>query len=157
MEYNWALTGGAPLEAFEQWNEDMIDNGNVPEGFDWKEHADFSCLTQVQENLGLEVAARRPLRPLTPSTAGAGLPHRAVRRQSFAWVRSTGPRTQEGQLGGSGLAFTERAQDLKGPRALRRNAGGSSRRLLPVTWNRRLNGSPGGRTSVKGHAPVLTG
>jgi len=56
MEYNWALTGGAPVEAFEQWNQDMIDNGNVPDGFDWKEHADFSCLTQVQEELGLEVA-----------------------------------------------------------------------------------------------------
>jgi len=55
MEYNWALTGGAPLDAFEQWNDDMIANGNVPDGFDWKEHADFSCLTQVQEDLGLEV------------------------------------------------------------------------------------------------------
>ena len=55
MEHNWALTGGAPLEAFDQWNEDMIANGNVPEGFDWKEHADFSCLTQAQENLGLDV------------------------------------------------------------------------------------------------------
>jgi ABC-type nitrate/sulfonate/bicarbonate transport system substrate-binding protein len=55
MEYNWALTGGAPLDAFEQWNEDMIANGNVPDGFDWKEHVDFSCLTQAQENLGLEV------------------------------------------------------------------------------------------------------
>jgi len=55
MEYNWALTGGAPLDSFEQWNTDMIANGNVPEGFDWKEHVDFSCLTQVQEDLGLEV------------------------------------------------------------------------------------------------------
>ena len=54
MEYNWSLTGGAPLDAFEQWNEDMIANGNVPEGFDWKEHADFSCLTEAQEALGLE-------------------------------------------------------------------------------------------------------
>ena len=42
-------------EAFEQWNQDMIDNGNVPDGFDWKEHADFSCLTEAQENLGLDV------------------------------------------------------------------------------------------------------
>ena len=55
MEYNWALTGGAPLDSFEQWNKDMIANGNVPEGFDWKEHVDFSCLTQAQEDLGLEV------------------------------------------------------------------------------------------------------
>lgn len=50
-----ALTGGASIESFDIWNQDMIDNGNVPEGFDWKEHADFSCLTQAQENLGLEV------------------------------------------------------------------------------------------------------
>jgi ABC-type nitrate/sulfonate/bicarbonate transport system substrate-binding protein len=51
---NWALDGGAPAEAFDQWNEDMIANENVPEGFDWKEHADFNCLWQVQEELGLE-------------------------------------------------------------------------------------------------------
>jgi ABC-type nitrate/sulfonate/bicarbonate transport system substrate-binding protein len=55
MEQNWSLTGGSPLETFEKWNDDMIDSGNVPEGFDWKEHADFSCLTEAQENLGLEV------------------------------------------------------------------------------------------------------
>ena len=55
MKYNWALDGGAPEEAFEQWNQDMIDNGNVPEDFDWTEHVDFSCLTEAQENLGLEV------------------------------------------------------------------------------------------------------
>jgi ABC-type nitrate/sulfonate/bicarbonate transport system substrate-binding protein len=51
---NWAMDGGAPAEAFDQWNEDMIANGNVPEGFDWREHADFTCLWQVQEKLGLE-------------------------------------------------------------------------------------------------------
>jgi hypothetical protein len=55
MEQNWALTGGAPLDSFDEWNEGMIDAGNVPEGFDWREHADFSCLTEAQENLGLEV------------------------------------------------------------------------------------------------------
>jgi len=55
MEYNWALTGGTPLEAFDQWNSDMIANGNVPEGFDWKQFADFSCLSEVQEKLGLDV------------------------------------------------------------------------------------------------------
>jgi ABC-type nitrate/sulfonate/bicarbonate transport system substrate-binding protein len=51
---NWAMDGGAPADAFEQWNQDMIDNGNVPEGFDWREHVDFTCLWQVQEELGLE-------------------------------------------------------------------------------------------------------
>jgi ABC-type nitrate/sulfonate/bicarbonate transport system substrate-binding protein len=51
---NWSLDGGAPAEAFDQWNQDMIDNENVPADFDWKEHADFTCLWQVQEKLGLD-------------------------------------------------------------------------------------------------------
>src|SRR5918997_1941709 len=55
MEQNWALTGGSPVEGFEEGNQAMIDAGNVPEGFDWREHADFSCLTEVQERLGVEV------------------------------------------------------------------------------------------------------
>ena len=50
-----ALTGGASEESFEAWNEDMIENENVPEDFDWREHVDFSCLTEVQEELGLTV------------------------------------------------------------------------------------------------------
>jgi len=54
MEHNWSLDGGATEEAFEQWNVDMIDNENVPADFDWREHVDFSCLTEAQENLGLE-------------------------------------------------------------------------------------------------------
>jgi ABC-type nitrate/sulfonate/bicarbonate transport system substrate-binding protein len=54
MEHNWALDGGASEESFDRWNQDMIDNGNVPEGFDWHEYVDFSCLTEVQEKLGLE-------------------------------------------------------------------------------------------------------
>jgi ABC-type nitrate/sulfonate/bicarbonate transport system substrate-binding protein len=55
MTENWSLTGGAPMDSFDEWNDGMIKAGNVPEGFDWREHADFSCLTQAQENLGLEV------------------------------------------------------------------------------------------------------
>jgi ABC-type nitrate/sulfonate/bicarbonate transport system substrate-binding protein len=54
IDDNWAMDGGAPADAFDQWNQDMIDNGNVSEDFDWKEHADFSCLWEVQEKLGLE-------------------------------------------------------------------------------------------------------
>jgi ABC-type nitrate/sulfonate/bicarbonate transport system substrate-binding protein len=54
MEHNWALDGGSSEEAFDQWNQDMIDNENVPEDFDWREYVDFSCLTEVQEKLGLE-------------------------------------------------------------------------------------------------------
>ena len=44
----------APRRRSTQWNQDMIDNGNVPEDFDWRDHVDFSCLTEAQENLGLE-------------------------------------------------------------------------------------------------------
>jgi ABC-type nitrate/sulfonate/bicarbonate transport system substrate-binding protein len=51
---NWSMDGGAPADAFEQWNQDMINNGNVPEDFDWRDHIDFDCLWQVQEELGLE-------------------------------------------------------------------------------------------------------
>jgi ABC-type nitrate/sulfonate/bicarbonate transport system substrate-binding protein len=51
---NWAMDGGAPVAAFDQWNTDMIDNNNVPEDFDWKEHVDFTCLWQIQDELGLE-------------------------------------------------------------------------------------------------------
>ena len=54
VEHNWSMDGGSSLAAFDQWNKDMIANGNVPEGFDWQEHADFSCLTEAQENLGLD-------------------------------------------------------------------------------------------------------
>jgi ABC-type nitrate/sulfonate/bicarbonate transport system substrate-binding protein len=50
-----ALTGGASEESFEAWNQDMIENENVPEDFDWRDHVDFSCLTEVQEELGLPV------------------------------------------------------------------------------------------------------
>jgi len=55
METQLALEGGASEEAFDAWNEDMIANENVPEDFDWREHVDFSCLTEVQEDLGLPV------------------------------------------------------------------------------------------------------
>lgn len=55
MVHNWALTGGSPLAALDQWNQDMIDMGDVPKGFDWKKFADFSCVTKAQEKLGLKV------------------------------------------------------------------------------------------------------
>ena len=54
MGHQLALDGGASVESFEQWNNDMIENGNVPAGFNWKEHADFSCLTEAQEKQGLK-------------------------------------------------------------------------------------------------------
>jgi hypothetical protein len=55
MEQNWSLTGGSPLDTFDTWNQAMIDAGTVPDGFDWKEHADFTCLTEAQEKLGVDV------------------------------------------------------------------------------------------------------
>jgi ABC-type nitrate/sulfonate/bicarbonate transport system substrate-binding protein len=54
MSHQLALDGGSSMDAFEKWNQAMIDNGNVPEGFDWKEHSDFGCLTEAQEKLGLK-------------------------------------------------------------------------------------------------------
>jgi ABC-type nitrate/sulfonate/bicarbonate transport system substrate-binding protein len=53
MEKNWSLDGGAPADAFERWNQDMIANKNVPEGFNWREHTDLSCLWQAQDALKL--------------------------------------------------------------------------------------------------------
>ena len=50
-----ALEGSASEEAFEEWNDDMIANENVPEDFDWRDHVDFSCLNEAQEELGLPI------------------------------------------------------------------------------------------------------
>jgi ABC-type nitrate/sulfonate/bicarbonate transport system substrate-binding protein len=55
MTENWSLTGGAPADTFDEWNKDMIDSGNVPKDFKWQEHVDFSCLTQIQKDLGIDV------------------------------------------------------------------------------------------------------
>ena len=55
MDISLALGGGASEESFDEWNNDMIANENVPADFAWRDHVDFSCLTEVQEELGLEV------------------------------------------------------------------------------------------------------
>lgn len=60
MRHNWALDGGSPYPAFLQWTEDMVADGTVPSGYDFREHADFTCLWQAQESLGL---------PLNPDPA----------------------------------------------------------------------------------------
>jgi ABC-type nitrate/sulfonate/bicarbonate transport system substrate-binding protein len=54
MEGNWSLDGGSTLQSFEEWNQDMINNGNVPADFNWRDHIDFSCLIEVQDKLGLD-------------------------------------------------------------------------------------------------------
>jgi ABC-type nitrate/sulfonate/bicarbonate transport system substrate-binding protein len=53
MEGNWSLDGGSSLQSFDDWSQDMINNGNVPKDFKWRVHADFSCLTEVQKKLGI--------------------------------------------------------------------------------------------------------
>lgn len=53
MEGNWSLDGGSSLQSFDEWNQDLINNENVPKDFNWREHADFSCLTEVQKKLGI--------------------------------------------------------------------------------------------------------
>ncbi|HWM75606.1 MAG TPA: ABC transporter substrate-binding protein [Nocardioides sp.] len=50
-----ALDGGSSEESFDEWNDGMIENENVPADFEWRDHVDFSCLTEVQEELGLPV------------------------------------------------------------------------------------------------------
>ncbi len=50
-----ALEGSASEEAFDAWNDDMIANENVPEDFDWRDHVDFGCLNEAQEELGLPI------------------------------------------------------------------------------------------------------
>ena len=54
MEFNWSLDGGSPAAAFDQWTDDMIALDAVPKDYEWRDHADFSCLWQAQEALGLE-------------------------------------------------------------------------------------------------------
>lgn len=54
MTDNWSLDGGSPAASFDEWNDDMIEGGIVPEDYDWRDHADFTCLWQAQENLGIE-------------------------------------------------------------------------------------------------------
>lgn len=54
MTKNWSLDGGAPADTFDQWAEDLISNGALPEDYDWRQYVDFSCLWEAQEALGLE-------------------------------------------------------------------------------------------------------
>ena len=42
-------------------DQDMIDDGNVPEGLDWKEQSDFLCLTEAREKLGPEPQQGNPV------------------------------------------------------------------------------------------------
>lgn len=55
IESNWSMTGGASVEAFDQWTSDMTELGIVPEGFEWREHVDFEPLWDAQEALDIEM------------------------------------------------------------------------------------------------------
>jgi ABC-type nitrate/sulfonate/bicarbonate transport system substrate-binding protein len=57
LEGNQSLDAGTTVEALDKFQADLKSLGNLSEDFDWRDHADFSCLWEAQEQLGL------PLRP----------------------------------------------------------------------------------------------
>lgn len=57
LEGNISLDGGASLAALDKFEKDLKAVGILTEDFNWKDHADFSCLWEAQAALGL------PLRP----------------------------------------------------------------------------------------------
>jgi ABC-type nitrate/sulfonate/bicarbonate transport system substrate-binding protein len=54
MTTNWSLDGGASVESFDKFESDFKALGTIPEDFAWRDHTDFTCLWQAQENLGIE-------------------------------------------------------------------------------------------------------
>lgn len=54
-EFNWALDLGAPVEAWDRQQEIMSreDGGEISADFDWRDHVDFSCIWELQEEAGL--------------------------------------------------------------------------------------------------------
>ena len=55
MTDNWSLDAGAPADTWTEWTDYMIDEGVIPEDYDWRDHVDFNCLWEAQEKLGLEM------------------------------------------------------------------------------------------------------
>lgn len=53
-EDNWSHDFGASAEAMDRTVDIFKGTGDLSEDFDWRDHADFSCVHQAQENLGLE-------------------------------------------------------------------------------------------------------
>lgn len=51
---NWSLDLGASVEAMDRAVRIFQGTGDLSEDFDWREHADFSCLHEAQENVGLD-------------------------------------------------------------------------------------------------------
>lgn len=54
FEFNWALDLGAPVEAWDRQLTIMSrEGGEVSSDFDWRDHVDFSCIWELQEEAGL--------------------------------------------------------------------------------------------------------
>ena len=98
---SWRSTGARRVKSFDEWNQAMIDNGNVPKDFNWKDHVDFSCVTAAQKKLGLPLGpgqhpvarTRRECTADTFTTArrpacGDRLHARVVRRFGFGSHRA---------------------------------------------------------------------
>lgn len=51
---NISLDNGAEIEGLDALQNNLKTLGIVSEDFDWRDHADFSCLHEAQENQGLE-------------------------------------------------------------------------------------------------------
>lgn len=51
---NWSADLGASAEAMNRAVSIFKDTGDLSEDFDWRDHSDFGCVHQVQEDLGLD-------------------------------------------------------------------------------------------------------
>ncbi len=57
LEGNLSLDGGTTIAALDKFQKDLKTAGAISASFNWRDHADFSCLSEAQQSLGL------PLRP----------------------------------------------------------------------------------------------
>ncbi len=57
LEGNLSLDGGATIAAIDKFQNDLKTVGVISKNFNWRDHADFSCLSDAQQSLSL------PLRP----------------------------------------------------------------------------------------------
>lgn len=57
LEGNQSLDGGATIEGLDKFQQDLRTLGIVSEEFNWRDHADLSCVSEAQQALGL---AQRP-------------------------------------------------------------------------------------------------
>lgn len=55
LEGNISLDGGATVAALDKFEKDLKSVGVLSPNFNWRDHADFSCLTEAQQSFGLPV------------------------------------------------------------------------------------------------------